>query len=341
MNNKKNYYEILKVSPLASPSTIKKSYQKLARIHHPDKNPNDPNAVETFKQINEAYQVLNDSFKRKNFDRKIKEEKQKEEKKKNPFTPMYETYNSYAHFSGQTMSSYPPSHSTTATNNPTYSTTKNPEPLSKESSLSSIKEFFTPSTSISPQDCGQVKVSLEEACLGTKKSIALKIRRKGTIKTEKFIIHIPPGTKEGEKIKVKNKQSNQLHENLYVSITYREHSLFQIKQANVLINLPIPFTKAILGGEVEIPTVRGKVSFYLPAGTHGGHVIQLKGQGFPLSANSKQRGNMLVTIVLDIPSDFSEEEKAWIQSIHNRNQLCPKVAEFNIKTKLLLKNRNK
>ena len=67
MNNKKNYYEILKVSPLASPSTIKKSYQRLARIYHPDKNKNNPAAAETFKQINEAFEVLSDTFKRKDF----------------------------------------------------------------------------------------------------------------------------------------------------------------------------------------------------------------------------------------------------------------------------------
>lgn len=346
MNSKKNYYEILKVSPLASPSTIKKSYQRLARIHHPDKNPNSPSAAEMFKQINEAYQTLSDNFKRKEFDRQIKKEKQKEEQKKNPFTPMYESYNSYAHFSGQAMPAHSSPHpSTTITPNSGQSPSNNSNPDSsspKKDSFSSIKEFFTSSSATPPQqDCGQIKISLEEACLGAKKSIALKVRRKGTVKTEKFNIRIPPGAKEGEKVKARNNQTDKSNENLYVSVIYKEHPLFQVEGANVLVNLPVPFTKAILGGEVEIPTVRGQVSFQLPPGTHGGHVIQLKGQGFPLSAKSKQRGNMLITVMLDIPSDFSKEEKSWIRAIHNRNQLCPKVAEFDIKTKLLLKNRNK
>ena len=337
MTNKKNYYEILKVSPLASPSTIKKSYQKLARLHHPDKNPHDPNATEIFKQINEAYQILSDNFKRKDFDRQVKEEKQREEKKKKPFTPLYETYNSYTHFPGQTKP-FPHSDMSITKNSPEFSI-NNPESSSKKDPLASLKEFFTsPASSSLLQDCGQIKISLEEACLGIKKSLALKVRRKDITKTEKFVVHIPPGTKQGEKVKVRNKQSDKL--NLYVSIVYKEHPLFRIKQTNILVNLPIPFTTAILGGEIKIPTIRGQVSFHLPAGTHGGHIIKLKGQGFPLSTNSKKRGNMLITLILDIPSSFSKEEKAWIQSIHNKNHLCPKVAEFDIKTKLLLKNRN-
>ena len=90
MIDKKNYYQILNVSPLASSSAIKKSYRKLARTHHPDKNQGNPDAEVIFKQINEAYQVLGDSFKRKVFDKGLKKEAETQKP-----APMYSSYNTY------------------------------------------------------------------------------------------------------------------------------------------------------------------------------------------------------------------------------------------------------
>ena len=340
MNNKKNYYETLKVSPLASPSAIKKSYQKLARIHHPDKNPNNPKAAETFKQINEAYQILSDTFKRKNFDRQMKQEKDKEEEKnKKPFTPMYESYHSYSTFDGRPPNSPSPTspHSPFKENASTQGATAQPTPPHKKDpfSIKNFKTYLKQSFS-SPEDQVFIplEISLEEAATGCKKNIALRVTRKGVTQPESFQVYIPPGTKEKEKIKIKN-----TNENLHVSVIYKAHPLFSIKGENILMNLPVPFTKAFLGGEIEIPTLRGRVSFQLPSGTHSGHTIQLKGQGFPLMASSKKRGNMLITVLIDIPPNLSEEEKGWIKKIHGKNYLCPKVAEFDIKTKLLLKNR--
>lgn len=346
MNNKKNYYEILKVSPLASPSAIKKAYQKLARIYHPDKNPNNPEASEIFKQINEAYQTLSDSFKRKKFDRQMKQEKQKEQDKKNKasFTPMYESYHSYPSFERNINPQGQPPYSSPSTppleeKLSTYNTNTQTAHSHKKDpfSIKNLKDYFKqPSSSSENQNYKPLEISLEEAALGCNKNISIQTSRKRAPQTELFKIYIPPGTKEKQIIKVNNKKVN---ENLYVFIVYKPHPLFISKQENILMSLPIPFTTAILGGEVQIPTLRGKVSFQLPAGVHAGHTIQLKGQGLPVATNSKKRGNMLITVSIDILSQFSEEEKNWIKKIQSRNQLCPKVAEFEIKTKILLKKR--
>ena len=119
-----------------------------------------------------------------------------------------------------------------------------------------------------------------------------------------------------------------------MTIVYKKHPLFTVEDENILMNLPVPFTKAILGGPVTIPTLTGQVSFQLPPNTHGGHIIQLKDQGLPISDKSKQRGKMIITILIDIPVHFTEQEKQWIKEVQKRNQLCPKVSEFDIKTKL-------
>ena len=319
MNNRKNYYEILKISALASPSTIKKSYQRLARIHHPDKNKNNPAAAEIFKQINEAYEILSNTFKRKDFDRQLKEEKEQKEREqeKSSFSPMYENYHSYAPFSQQAGET---------------SFQKGPIPPQQEPK---IRRDFSQKTSspLNNQVHGQLEISLEEAAFGCKKKISLKRLQNQSPKAEKLTVSIPAGIKENQNLKISN--------DIAMTIVYKKHPLFTVEDENILMNLPVSFTKAILGGPVTIPTLTGQVSFQLPPNTHGGYIIQLKGQGLPISDKSKQRGKMIITILIDIPVHFTEQEKQWIKEVQKRNQLCPKVSEFDIKTKLFLKQRKK
>lgn len=320
MDNRKNYYEILKVSPLASPSTIKKSYQRLARIHHPDKNKNNPEAAEIFKQINEAYEILSNTFKRKDFDRQLKEEKEQKEreKEKASFSPMYENYHSYAPFSQQA-------------GEPSFQ--KGPAP-SQQGQKVKQEAFQKTSSSLNNQQIyGQLEISLEEAAFGCKKKISLKRFQGQSPKAEKLTVSIPAGIKENQNLKITN--------DITMTIVYKKHPLFTTEGENILLSLPVPFTRAMLGGSVTIPTLTGQVSFQLPPNTHGGHIIQLKGQGLPISDKSKQRGKMAITILIDIPVHFTEQEKEWIKEIQKRNQLCPKVSEFDIKTKLFLKQRKK
>ena len=329
MSDKKNYYEILKVSPLASPSTIKKSYRKLAKIHHPDKNPNNPSAEEIFKAINEAYEILSDTFKRKDFDRQIKKEKEKAEKNKTSPPYMYDSY--HTPFEGPGGNSYPQNSSYFS---PTERRNSKTAPFFTQKDPFAQKNQFKKKDS--PPLCGTVKISLEEAFLGCRKKVSGQIEQKGGLKRETFLVKIPPGVQEKQIIKLNTPPGSN---SLYVSIAYKEHALFKVAGDNILLDLPIPWTKAILGGAVEIPTLRGKVSFKLSAPTQAGHVIQLKGQGFPSLENPKKRGNMLITLLIDVPAHLSEEEKRVIESFQNKNLLCPKVAEFDIKAKLFLKNR--
>ena len=337
--SKKNYYEILQVSPLASPTAIKKAYRRLARLHHPDKNKANAGAEELFKQINQAYQVLNDPFKRKAFDQQIKKEKEMAQKQQKGFSPLYDSFHTYP----------------TQTAGPSFVPQGE---QGKESDISSVKPHKKKSGgvthSISEEDVNKksfsfsnlksrvskavtpdlvsvpLPITLEEAVLGCQKHVYLQTHQKQGGSKKRLMVSVPPGAREQQIIKVSS--------SVQVSLVFKEHPLFKVEGDNVTMDLPVPWTKAILGGVVRIPTLRGEVSFQLPAETHGGHVIQLKGQGFPL-LHAKQRGHMLVTIVIDIPSDFSEQEKEWVQNMQDQKKLCPKVAEFEIKTKLLLKNR--
>ena len=336
----KNYYEILEVSPLASPKAIKQAYRRQARLHHPDKNKDNPEAGEVFKKIHQAYQVLSDPFKRKAFEQKIKKEKTAGKKAQEGFSQMYDSFHTYPAPHGP--SSFPaegtpqpssfPSENTNPSVNPPYpahNMEKETAHKKKSFSLHGLKDRFN--RALNPDVVSvQLSISLEEAILGGEKSLSINVRHKGQVKKQTFLVKIPPNAKEGQAIKINSV--------LKAYVVYEEHPLFRADGDHIRMDLPVPWTKAILGGEVRIPTPRGELSFHLPAGTHGGHVIQLKGQGFPLP-HSKQRGHMLVTIVIDIPSQFSKSEKEWISRPENQKALCPKVAEFEIKAKLLLKNR--
>ena len=306
---------------MASPLAVKKSYRRLARLHHPDKNPNNPLAAESFRQISEAYQVLSDTFKRKEFDRQLK--KEKEQKQKKQFSPLYESYHSYP-----LREQAPVEPLQTAPSPPTKEAK-----ASKKDFLKNFKDYFTNKKSSSNIVCGKLELSLEEACLGCEKTFLLNILRNGALKKESFSVKVPPGTKEKQNLKIGSQNKNSL----YVSVVYQKHPLFRVQGEDVLLDLPVPLTSALLGQEVEIPTLRGRVSFKIPQSAGAGHLIQLKGQGFPSS--KKKRGNMLVTLLIDVPQGLSEKDKIWARSIEARKLVYPKVTEFNIKTKLLMKKR--
>ena len=310
---KKTYYDILQVSPLSSPRTIKKSYHKLVKLHHPDKHPNDPSASETFKKINEAYEVLSDTFKRKEFDRQLQKEKKKKESK---IKPMYQSFSSHQPFP------------TTEMQTSVTSVFFEQPPQSKEQK---IKEQF----------CGKISISLEQGLKGCKKHIKLKL--KNLTPEDSFLAIIPPGVKDSQKIKLEGltKKTKKMKD-LYVTVSFKEHPLFKKDNFNIELDLPISLTKAVLGGPVEVPTLNGqRVSFPLSPGIHSGHIIRLKNMGFPIDINSKKYGDMFLKILVDIPSELLKEEIEWIKDLSKKQKKYPAVAEFKIKAQTLLKNNKK
>ena len=312
--SKETYYDILQVSPLSSLSAIKKSYHKLVRIHHPDKHPNNPEASETFKKINEAYEVLSDTFKRKEFDRQLKKEKEAEKIKKSQTKPMYEAFSSHQPFST----------AETQTSVTSVLFEQPPQPATQKT-----KEQF----------CGKLPISLEQGFKGCKKHIKLKL--KGLTPKDNFLANIPAGVKDSQKIKLTgltNKAKKM--KNLYITIHYKDHTIFKKDKFNIELDLPISLTKAVLGGSVETPTLRGqRVSFPLSPGVHSGHIIRLKNMGFPIDSKSQKHGDMFLKILIDIPSDLSEDEIAWIRTLGKKQKKYPAVAEFKIKAQSLLKNK--
>ena len=311
--SKKTYYDILKVSPLSSPTAIKKSYRRLVQLHHPDRHPDNPEASEVFKKINEAYEVLSDTFKRKEFDRQLKKEKEERRKKESHIKPLYESFNSHQPFPSTEM---------------------------QQTSVTSVFFEQAPKTQeIKEQFCGKLSISLEQGFLGCKKHITLKL--KGLTPEDNFLAIIPPGVRDSQKIILEGltKKSKKM-KNLYVTVSFKEHPLFRKDNFNIELDLPITLTKAVLGGSVEVPTLTGqRVSFPISPGVHSGHTIRLRNMGFPIDEKTKKYGDMFLKIMIDIPSELSEEEIIWIKALGKKQKKYPAVAEFRIKAQSLLKNK--
>lgn len=336
--NKKDYYKILQVSPLASTRAIKKSYQRLAKQYHPDKNKSDPKATEIFNDISEAYQVLSDSFRRKDFDRQIR--KQKENiKQKDSFSPLYDSFHVYSPETFKQSSASSPSwQQPQDTSNPSPSNLDSKDIFNRFTTM--VKQLFkdVPSPLRTKHKIyGTLDISLEEAAFGCKRSIIIEMVEKGRKIQKKILINVPPGSKHLQKIKISEKLYPFL-QNACVQVCYQPHPFFKKSGQDISMDLPVSFTTAIFGGRVEVPTIRGAVSFQLPAACHNGHTIRLKKQGFP-STDQADVGDMLVIVRIDIPTDLSEEERNWMKKIHSRRPLCQSVSEFDIQYKHFLKDR--
>jgi len=102
---------------------------------------------------------------------------------------------------------------------------------------------------------------------------------------------------------------------LYVVIKIEENGLFQIKRNDVICEVPITFTQAVLGGTVEVPTLQGKARLKIPAGTQGGAILRMRGQGLP-SFNAGRKGDQLVKVTVEIPGTVTQDQVVAVQNLH-------------------------
>lgn len=333
---KRDYYEILSVSRNASAEEIKKAYRKLAMKYHPDKNPGDKVAEDRFKEASEAYEVLRDPKKRQMYDQFGHAGAQAGGfgQGANPFEGGFGNFAGFGGFQGAQAGQ------------------------DAESFQDIFGDFFGDmfgggATRGRRQQQGRgfrnhkgadlrytLTVSLEEAAKGCEKMISF-IRQRGSKEdTARLSVTVPAGVKSGQRLKLRGEGDSGPGGNgdLYVIINFQEHPLFHRHENNVQMDLPISFVDAILGTQVEIPTLTGKVNFRVPPNTHPGQVFRLKNKGFP-EVGGYGAGDMLVKIVVDIPKDLTEDEKKAIEKLSGMSNRSPLVKDFKNKVQQLLKAR--
>lgn len=306
----KDYYKILGVDKRASEREIKQAYRKLARQYHPDVNPDDKQAEEKFKAINEAHEVLSDSEKRQKYDQLGSNYFRWQQQGGDPHGFDWSQW-----FAGQ------PGRGGV---NVEYG---NLDDLFGEGGFSDFFQTIFGGTggqrrsgrrvSRKGRDYEQpVEITLEEAAFGTQRVL--------TADGERLTVKIPSGVRTGSKVRVAGKGEAGIgggsSGDLYLKVTVAKHSFFERKGNDLHCEVPVSLYTAVLGGEAEVPTLNAKVQLKVPAGTQGGRTFRLRGKGMPHLRNPEKRGDLYVRVRISVPQKISRKERALFRELAGLNR---------------------
>ncbi|GAB2774519.1 J domain-containing protein [Rhabdobacter roseus] len=280
-----DYYQILGLDKKASEADIKKAYRKLARKYHPDLNPNDKEAEQKFKEINEANEVLSDPEKRKKYDQYGKdwqhaEEFEKARQSRSQSTDWGGGYSGGGDFSDFFESMFG---SGFGSNGP------------RGRSVKYRGQDFN----------AELRLDLLDAYRTHPRTL--------TVNGKNIRITIPAGIENGQTIKIAGYGGEGLnggpHGDLYLTFLINEHPRFRRVGNDLYTTLELDLYTAVLGGDLTLETLDGKVKLPVKPETQNGTRIRLKGKGFPIYKQEGQFGDLYVTYELRIPTNLTEKQK--------------------------------
>lgn len=322
-----DYYEILEVPRDASPDAIKKAYRAKARKYHPDVNPGDKKAEVKFKEVQQAYDVLSDAEKR----------------------ALYDRYGSAA-FEG--MAAGPRV-------NAQEWTYRQGGPNVEGFDFS---EFFGPGGGASAEGNPQAGAGLFEELLGRMRGgrgrrgaatggaagpraghnleatltipFVTAVRGGETTidiernhKRESLVVKIPAGIETGTKLRLRGQgepgEKGMPAGDLTISVSVESHKHFTREDRNLLVDVPITATEAVLGAKIDVPTLDGPRSLTIPPGSSSGLKLRLRGQGVA-AGGGKPEGDLFVVLKVVVPKHVDDESKRLIREFGERNPLHPR-----------------
>jgi curved DNA-binding protein len=308
----KDYYKTLGVAKDAKPEEIKKIYRKLARQYHPDLNPGNKASEEKFKEINEAYEVLSDPAKRQKYDQ---------------FGSQWQQYTG----SGGRPQDFNWDPWTSRSGGQTSNRTVTQEDLEQMfGGMGGFSDFFetlfgnlgrqsggaTQPRSARPargQDAEQaVQISLQDALHGTTLSLEWEGGRRIEAK-------IPPGVKTGSRIRLSGQgpagRAGGTAGDLYLKVEVLPHPSFTREGDDLKTTATVDLYAAILGGTIQVPALEKSVELTIPPETANGKVFRLRGLGMPNLKNPQERGNLYVTVQVQLPRNLSQQERELFQKL--------------------------
>jgi len=311
----KDYYSILGIKKNASDKEIKQAYRRLARKYHPDINPGDKSSEEKFKQVNEAFEVLSDKDKRQKYDQYGDQWQYAEQFAQQQKDGKFWNFSQSGGTQGFQF-----------------------EEAGLGDLFGNLFGGFTRQRKARPRR-GQdieypIEVTLEEAFQGSNRTIALQSQEqcascKGTgmiqnlpcstcrgvgvvSQVKRLEVNIPPGVKTGSRVRLAGKgqpgHTGGPNGNLYLLVTVKPHKLFERKEDNLHTDVPVPLIVAVLGGDIEVPTLKGKLSLKIPPETQNERTFRLSRQGMP-HLGSSARGDLLARVKVVLPTKLTAEEQ--------------------------------
>ncbi len=286
-----DYYKILGVDKNATQAEIKNAYRKLARKYHPDLNPNDKEAKSKFQQINEANEVLSDPEKRKKYDQYGKDWKHAEE------------FEKAGQYQQQTYTS----------GDPWFT-----------SSEGDFSDFFNSLFGGFGRSSRRHQVRFK----GEDYSAELRLdltdvltthKRTLTINGKQVRITIPAGIENGQKIRIQGYGGPGMdggpNGDLYITFSIANHPVFKREGNNLYRTVDLNLYTAVLGGEITVDTLDGKVKLKVKPETQNGTRVKLKGKGFPVYKKEGQFGDLYITYDIKIPTNLTEKQKALFSEL--------------------------
>lgn len=350
--NKKDYYEVLGISKSATDAEIKSAFRKLAKQYHPDVC-KEPNAEEKFKEVQEAYAVLSDENKRRQYDQYGHAAFQGGGNAGFDFSDFDFSDIFGDIFGGGFGFNFGGSNRNTRTTKGRDTSLR--INLSFDEAVHGTKKTINLDTNAKCDECNGVGGSGEEVCstchgsgtvtseqktlfgsFMTKttcpnckgkgksfKNTCSKCRGTGKIRANKDIeVTIPAGVNTGNQLRVPGKgeagSNGGPSGDLYLEFVVKEHPLFKREENDIYISLPLTITEAALGCKKEIPTIYGNVNLSIPDGTQSGDKHRLKGKGVE-DPNTKRKGDMYVVIDVIIPTKLSREQKKLFEQLKETN----------------------
>lgn len=290
----KDYYRILGVDKKATQDEIKKAFRALAVKYHPDKNPDNKEAEETFKLANQANEVLSNPEKRKKYDE------------------LGENWQQYEH-NGVPKGG--------ASGGQYYYEEEANNPFGNRGQAD-FSDFFEQFFASKARGSGsqnrkggdyetEMEITLEEAYHGTNRTIQ--------VENEKFRIAVKPGSYTDQLLRIKNKggkgSSEENRGDLLIRIKVKPHQQFVRKGDDLSIAFPIDLYTAVLGGEIVVNTLSGQVKVKIAEGTQNGKAIRLKGKGMPVYEKANDFGNFTIVLQVKIPDKLTDSQRDLFEQL--------------------------
>jgi len=312
----RDYYKILGVSRTASEDDIRKAYRKLARKYHPDVNPNDKDAANRFKEINEAHMVLSDAEKRRKYDQLGSSYEQWQQGGGDARGFDWSQW-----FGGAQAQGARPG------GQRVYTSDYGPEGLGGFGVSDFFEALFgsmggaggrthTQRTWTQAPRRGQdlehgIEISLEEAYHGATRILSIDGKR--------LEASIPPGVRTGSRVRLRGQggpgAAGAPAGDLYLRIAVRDDARFERRGNDLHAEVPVDLYTCLLGGSVSVNGLGGEMRLTIPPLTQNGRTFRLRGRGMPELRNPKQRGDLYAKIKVVLPQSLSDRQRELVEQL--------------------------
>lgn len=297
-----DYYKILGVDKTASQKDIKSAYRKLARKYHPDLNPNNPDAKKNFQQINEAHEVLSDPEKRKKYDQYGEDWKHSDEFEKAQQRQQYQ---------------HEPGHSGAGRGFTSMEDEGAFSDFFENLFGGSFREKRSSRLKFRGEDyTAELQLTLNDAYRAHKQEL--------DVNGKKLRITIPAGIENGQTIKISGHGGPGMNGgpagDLYIKFAIKNDPKFRRLGSDLYTTVGLDLYTALLGGEILIDTLDGKIKLKVKPETQNGSKIKLKGKGFPVYKSKDLFGDLYVTYSIRLPENLSEREINLLSELSDLNR---------------------